>query len=63
MSYNKSVKKRLIQMYGEECFVDKLKLRKVKEPVRYHSKGQYKRMKQLTFHHIIPKSKRSEKQP
>ena len=49
---NKKAKERLIQLYGAECFIDKLHLRVDKEPRRYKSKGQYKRMKQLTYHHI-----------
>lgn len=49
---NKKAKERLIQLYGEECFIEKLHLRVDTEPRRYKSKGQYKRMKQLTYHHI-----------
>ena len=49
---NKKAKERLIQLYGAECFIEKLHLRVDKEPRRYKSKGQYKRMKQLTYHHI-----------
>ena len=52
---NKRVKERLIQIYGAECFIEKLHLRVDKEPRRYSSKGQYKRMKQLTYHHIREK--------
>ena len=33
-------------------FIEKLHLRKDTEPRKYTSKGQYKRMKQLTYHHI-----------
>lgn len=49
---NKKAKERLIQLYGAECFIEKLHLRVDTEPRRYRSKGQYKRMKQLTYHHI-----------
>ena len=49
---NKGAKERLIQLYGAECFIEKLHLREDTEPRRYKSKGQYKRMKQLTYHHI-----------
>ena len=49
---NKQAKKKLIKLYGPECFIEKLKLRKDTEPKRYKSKGQMKRMKQLTYHHI-----------
>ena len=52
---NKRAKERLIQLYGAECFIEKLHLRVDKEPRRYTSKGQYKRMKQLTYHHIREK--------
>lgn len=49
---NKQAKEKLIRLYGAECFIEKLHLRKDTEPRRYKSKGQYKRMKQLTYHHI-----------
>lgn len=52
MSSNKKIKDRLIELYGPECFIDKLHLRKDKKPRKYTSKGQYKRMKELTYHHI-----------
>ena len=53
---NKSAKEKLIKLYGEECFIEKLHLRQDKGR-RYTSKGQMKRMKQLTYHHILEKSK------
>ena len=56
MSSNKSAKEALIRIYGPECFIDKLGLRKDKER-KYTGKSQYKRMKQLTYHHIEEKSK------
>ena len=49
---NKKAKERLIQLYGAECFIEKLHLRVDEEPRKYKSKGQYKRMKQLTYHHM-----------
>ena len=52
---NKRAKEKLIELYGAECFIEKLHLRGDKEPRRYTSKGQYKRMKQLTYHHIREK--------
>lgn len=52
MSSNKSAKEELIRLYGAECFIEKLKLRKFDKPTHYTSKGQLKRMKQLTYHHI-----------
>lgn len=53
---NKRAKERLISLYGAECFIEKLHLRVDTEPRRYKSKGQYKRMKQLTYHHIQERS-------
>ena len=52
---NKRAKQKLIRLYGAECFIEKLHLRKDAEPRKYTSKGQYKRMKQLTYHHIREK--------
>lgn len=52
MSSNKRAKEELIRRYGAECFIEKLKLRKDIEPRRYKGKGQMKKMKQLTYHHI-----------
>ncbi len=49
---NKKAKEKLIELYGAECFIEKLHLRVDTEPRKYTSKGQYKRMKQLTYHHI-----------
>lgn len=57
MSSNKSAKQKLIKLYGAECFIEKLQLRKDDKPRTYTSKGQYHRMKQLTYHHILEKSK------
>lgn len=54
MSSNKSAKEALIKAFGAECFIDKLGLRKDKNR-KYTSKSQYKRMKQLTYHHIQEK--------
>lgn len=55
MSSNKNAKNKLIQLYGPECFIDKLHLRPISSKTTYKSKGQYKRMKQLTYHHIVEK--------
>lgn len=52
MSSNKRAKEELIRRYGAECFIEKLKLRKDTEPRKYKGKGQMKKMKQLTYHHI-----------
>lgn len=52
---NKQAKEKLIQLYGAECFIEKLHLRKDTEPRRYTSKKQYEKMKQLTYHHIREK--------
>ena len=54
---NKSAKERLIKLYGPECFIEKLHLRQDKEPRRYTGKKQYQLMKQLTYHHMLEKSK------
>lgn len=53
---NKRAKERLIDLYGAECFIEKLHLRKDTDPRKYTSKGQRKRMKQLTYHHIQERS-------
>lgn len=50
---NKRVKQQLIDLYGEECFIEKLHLRPGGYKEKYKSQGQYKRMKQLTYHHIV----------
>lgn len=62
MSSNKGAKEKLIKLYGAECFIEKLQLRKDTER-RYTSKGQRKRMKQLTYHHILEKSKGGKATP
>ena len=55
MSSNKRAKQRLIKRYGSIDFLDRLQI-KIPECKRYTSKGQLKRMKQLTYHHIKKKS-------
>ena len=57
MSTNKVARKKLEKLYGKECFIEKLHLRIDTEPRRYKSKGQMKRMKQLTYHHILERYK------
>lgn len=52
MSSNKRAKEELIRIYGEECFIEKLKLRHDKKPRTYTGKSQMQKMKQLTYHHI-----------
>lgn len=54
---NKKAKEDLIRLYGKECFIEKLHLRPDTER-RYTGKAQYHRMKQLTYHHILERSKR-----
>lgn len=55
---NKGAKTQLIKLYGKECFIEKLCLRPPETSSRkYKSHGELKRMKELTFHHIQPKSK------
>ena len=56
MSSNKKAKQKLIERYGSIDFLDALKI-KVPECKHYTSKGQLKKMKQLTYHHILEKSK------
>ncbi len=56
MSSNKNAKEKLIELYGPECFIDKLHLRPDRDR-RYTGKGQYARMKRLTYHHIVEKCK------
>ena len=57
-SKNTKVKRKLIALYGAECFIDKLYLRPPEDkPRRYTSKGELKRMKTLTYHHMKERSK------
>lgn len=51
---NKKAKAKLIEMYGEECFIEKLHLRDDKDR-EYTGKGQYRKMKSITYHHIREK--------
>ena len=51
MSSNKKIKDELIRRYGNKCFIERLHLRDTKN-TRYRGCNQYKRMKQLTYHHI-----------
>lgn len=53
MSKNKIARKKLEKLYGKECFIEKLHLRKDTEPRKYKSKGQMQRMRQLSYHHIL----------
>ena len=52
---NKSARERMIKIFGAKCFIEILHLRKFDKPIHYTSKGQRKRMEQLTYHHIIKK--------
>lgn len=54
MSSNKKAKEMLIKRYGNECFIEKLKLRQDKGRV-YKSKKIKEKMQQLTYHHILEK--------
>lgn len=56
MSSNKRAKEKLIERYGGIDFLDQLQV-KIPESRTYKSKGQMKRMKQLTYHHITEKSR------
>lgn len=57
MSANKTIKNKLIKKFGKKCFIEELGLRTKqeiqKEMKQYKSKGQRKRMDELTFHHIV----------
>lgn len=54
---NKSAKRKLIQLYGKECWIEKLHLRPPEDkPRRYTSKTKLLQAKRLTYHHIKPKS-------
>lgn len=59
MSSNKKAKEALIKLYGKECFIEKLHLRDDKER-HYTGKAQYKRMKELSYHHILEKRNRRQ---
>lgn len=60
---NKSARRDLERLYGKECFIEKLKLKeKYGDGKTYTGKGQVKkavehRNKQLTYHHMIERSK------
>lgn len=49
---NKKAREKLIQIFGSECFIDKLKVR----TGNYMTTQQYQKLKKLTFHHIKKKS-------
>lgn len=59
MSANKSTKNKLMMKFGKVCFIEELGLRtreEIQADIRqYKSKGQRKRMDELTYHHIIAK--------
>jgi len=56
MANNREAREELIRRYGATCFIERLHLRDTKG-LKYKGKGQYRKMKMLTFHHIKPKSK------
>lgn len=59
MSANKSTKNKLMMKFGKVCFIEELGLRtkaEIQADIRqYKSKGQRRRMDELTYHHIIAK--------
>ena len=59
MSSNKTIREKMIEIYGAECFIEKLHLRR-DEPQEYVGKKQYKKMQNLTFHHIKMKCEGGE---
>lgn len=56
MSSNKKAREELERLYGKECFIEKLHLRKDTDR-KYTSKGQMEKMKKLTYHHIRERRK------
>ena len=46
---------KLIERYGKEDFLDRLGVKVFDKPVEYKGKAQMKRMKQMTYHHIVKK--------
>ena len=58
---NRRKKEELIKIYGPKCFIEELGLRKpseiAKERKKYTGKKQLKIMDELTYHHIIERSK------
>lgn len=49
---NRQAKLKLIELYGAECFIEKLHLREDTKLRKYAGKAQMKKMRQLTYHHI-----------
>jgi len=56
MSNNREAREELIRRYGAECFIERLHLRDT-SGLKYKGKGQYEKMKMLTYHHIQLRSK------
>ena len=54
MSY-KGIKNRMLKKYGTACWIEMLGLNKFIPNRTYKNKKEFKRMKQLTYHHIKPK--------
>lgn len=53
---NKKAKEKLVELYGPECFIEKLHLRPETEPKRFTGKKKdLARLRQLTYHHIREK--------
>lgn len=66
MSSNKGAKRTLIMKYGKKCFIEELGIRTQEEieaeRKRYKSKKQRAIMDELTYHHIVEKGRRAERQ-
>ena len=64
MSKNKGTRDLMLKKYGAKCFIEELGLRTKAEInadlKRFKSKGQRKKMDELTYHHIMEKSKGGE---
>lgn len=60
---NKEAKDKMIEIFGPECFIEKLKLRKDDKPRKYKGKSQMKIMRSLTYHHIKERCKGGKATP
>ena len=61
MATNRKSRSALVRMYGRECFVEKLNLRKGR--ILYTGKNNTKKMHELTYHHIKMKKDAGESTP
>ena len=59
MYKNRIIRKELIDLYGSECFIEKLHIRPTKN-IKYKGKKQHSKMQRLTLHHIKMKCEGGE---